>query len=95
MGQTYGTQSYRSGGQADQAAVAGMRLMHRVGILMTELVDDAADLVVVSMCYTLSDGFLETGRDVHVSHRDGHSRGWRGKSLLEGTELPAVVKLVV
>lgn len=60
---TYTAQRYRGGGQADEASISGVRLVHGVGIFVTQLVDYALDLVMVLVCQSLADlGFESAAR---------------------------------
>ena len=74
-----------------------MRLVHSVGILIAELLDDGVDPVVVSECKAFAHGFLKTARLKTKSasaHRSTSALA-REVFLLERSKLPAIVELVV
>lgn len=44
---THRSKGNRGSGQADQATISGMGLMHRIGVVMAELFDDFLDFLVL------------------------------------------------
>lgn len=59
---TYRAQGYRRSSQPDQAAISGVGLVHGVGILVAELMDNSLDLVVVACGQTVPNQALELER---------------------------------
>jgi hypothetical protein len=56
---THRSQGYRGRGQADEAAVAGMRVVDGIGVLVAQLVDDFCYPVVVLGDEGIADEALE------------------------------------
>ena len=54
-----------------------MRLMHGVGIVVTQLVDDFSNLVILVVCTSVADEAFESEADERVSRmmRSGHTQG--------------------
>jgi len=62
VGVTYRAQGDGGGGQADEAAVAGVGLVHGIGIVVAQLMDDAGDAGVVVGGEGIADQALELER---------------------------------
>jgi len=74
MGRTH--RAKRDGGRSetDQAAVAGVGLMHNVGVVIAQLVEDGVDPVKVLGYHELTDDPLQPAAEVRSGVR-GRARG--------------------
>lgn len=65
-GSSYWTQRDGGGGETDEPAIARVRLVDGVRVLVAELVHDLGDPVVVSFCQSGPDDGLESVEDASV-----------------------------